>query len=132
MTNTSAEALTPGEYENRIAARINAIRADHDLPKVKVNECANNCAKRWARLLAEHQHLYHQSMSIVMEKCNAEGAGEVLGTGKVTPRRMVSLWMNSPTHRRIILTKRFNRIGVGAVRDDLGLWWVVIDFTYQA
>ena len=36
------------------------------------------------------------------------------GTGRYgTPQGLVRLWMNSPTHRHIILTRELRRIGLG-------------------
>jgi uncharacterized protein YkwD len=31
---------------------------------------------------------------------------------------VVKAWLNSPVHRKNILDKRFNRVGVGVVRGD--------------
>ena len=41
-----------------------------------------------------------------------------------TPRKMVSLWMNSPPHRRNIL-RNYTQIGIAQVRDSSGRLWVV-------
>jgi uncharacterized protein YkwD len=47
--------------------------------------------------------------------------GEDLAWGEnyqVTPENVVKAWLNSPVHRKNILDKRFNRVGVGVVRGD--------------
>lgn len=124
-------ALTSTDYEQKIVQKINVIRAGHGLQRVRYSSCADEVAERWARRLREQRILVHRSMTFVMNKCSAEGAGEILGSGSIRPWRMVQLWMGSPTHRSVILDSKWNRVGVGAVRDSTGRWWVAINFLYQ-
>ena len=48
-------------------------------------------------------------------------AGENLARGQKTPEEVVSAWMNSPGHRKNILSARYTQIGVGYVAD--GNYW---------
>jgi uncharacterized protein YkwD len=48
-------------------------------------------------------------------------AGENIAMGQPTPKEVVNDWMHSQGHRRNILSKDFNYIGVGYVKD--GNYW---------
>jgi len=39
---------------------------------------------------------------------------------RLRPRLVVSMWMHSPSHRAILLSSRFTRIGVGRARGRYG------------
>ena len=47
---------------------------------------------------------FHQSMSTILNNCNAYYAGETLGRGAISPKRLVYLWMHSPEHRQVLLS----------------------------
>jgi len=46
-----------------------------------------------------------------------------LGAGS---RKVVARWRHSPTHRRIVLSRRFRHVGVGVVRDGRRTLWTVV------
>jgi uncharacterized protein YkwD len=69
-------------------------------------------------------------MDALMERCDAYYAGETLARGSVGPRRVVTLWMHSPSHRAVLLNPRPRRIGVGATPDVYGRWVVAADFMH--
>lgn len=55
-------------------------------------------------------------------------AGENLAKGQATPKSVMKSWMNSSGHKKNILEKDFNHIGVGAVKDG-GTWYWVQEFS---
>ncbi len=67
-------------------------------------------------------------MGSVLDKCNAQYAGETLGRGSMSPRKLVRMWMHSPGHREILLTPKARRIGIGATPDSSGGWVVAANF----
>jgi uncharacterized protein YkwD len=87
-------------------------------------------ADRHAEDMVERDYFAHVSPggSDVVDRVRRTGwpagrrrwrAGEVLvwGTGRnSTPRALVSAWMRSPGHRRILLDDRFDVAGVGVTR----------------
>jgi uncharacterized protein YkwD len=119
----SATAMAPDVYEARVQRWVNKRRAAHGLNRVRMSGCADRSAERWSRHLAARNAFYHQSMSAVLDRCNARYAGETLGRGSMWPRKLVRMWMHSPGHRAILLSGKAKRIGVGATRDGRG--WVV-------
>jgi uncharacterized protein YkwD len=47
-------------------------------------------------------------------------AGENLlwSEGDVTPSQAVTMWLNSPSHRRVMLATRWRELGLGVVKAD--------------
>ena len=110
----------PGEYANRIVARINDARARAGLRKVRVYQtCLDSHSERWARHLAQSGRLVHRNQYRVLSACNLHWTGETLarGAGGLSPRAMVRAWMHSPAHRAVLMKPRANLAGV-AIRHN--------------
>jgi len=56
------------------------------------------------------------------------GENLLVGPAGMPIDQMEQVWMNSPGHRANILSPRFTRIGIGAVRTTSGRWWATQDF----
>ncbi len=123
-----APAMATGTYERHVQYWINVRRAHHGLHKLRLASCADSAAERWGAYLASTDEFFHQSMTSILNKCNAYYAGETLGRGAITPKRLVYLWMHSPEHRHVLLSKYPRRIGIGAYPDRFGEWVVAADF----
>ena len=136
-TTTSADAaslsyirsISPDTFESRVIANINREREARGLRKVRGHSCTDYYAERWGRYLSRNLEFFHQDLDPFFDKCHATYAGETLARGAVTPKEIVRLWMNSPGHRAILLSKNPRRIGVGAYLDSRGDWLVAADFT---
>ncbi len=115
-------------YESRLQTVINDRRAAHGLRPLRVDRCTDRIAERWGRHLARDGAFEHQSLSPLLRRCEARWAGETLAYGRVKPARMVRMWMHSPGHRAILLSRRPTHVGIGAARDSRG-WVVAADFT---
>jgi uncharacterized protein YkwD len=122
-------SLSSETYELKVQQRINERRAQHGLRKLSLEPCTDGTAERWAQKLAETNAFYHQSMGDIIDRCDAFYAGETLGKGAISPNRLVRLWMQSPPHRKVLLSKRAKRIGVGAYADSTGAWVTAANFT---
>lgn len=125
---STSMALAPNTYERRVQRIVNNRRAHHGLRRLRLARCPDGTAERWSRHLAATGSFYHQSMTDVLNTCNAHYAGETLGRGAISPRRLVRLWMHSPEHRKILLTRKARRIGIGATPDSSGRWVVAANF----
>lgn len=115
-------------YESKTQYWVNRQRVQRGLPRLRLAGCAETVAKRWSEHLAVTGEFYHQSMSDVLNRCDARYAGETLGRGTMTPRGLVKLWMQSPPHRAVLLSSKSRRIGVGATYDSTGRWVVAANF----
>ena len=120
--------MDPQTYERKVRRQINKKRANHNLSRVKGNACAARIAQDWSDYLAPRFEFFHQDLSPFFKKCNTTYAGETLARGAITPKRMVRLWMESPGHRRILLSKSPRKVGLGATLDPRGDWVVTADF----
>lgn len=132
QTATAAVAPTfrvaPATYEQRVQHLVNLRRADHGLPALRYAACPDGTAQRWSRYLALNDAFFHQSMSNILDRCHARYAGETLGRGDMSPNRLVTMWMHSPGHRAILLSRQARRIGIGATPDAFGRWVVAANF----
>lgn len=128
----SAVAVRPAyatqTYENEVKLYINNERRKRGLRALTWATCTDTVAERWASYLASHDAFYHQSMTALLRRCNARYAAETLAKGNITPRTLVTLWMNSPVHRHVMLSSSPHRIGIGAVPDSHGQWVVAANY----
>ena len=122
-------SMSSDTYEQKVQYFINKRRAEHGLPKLALESCTDGTAERWAQKLAASNEFYHQSMGNILDHCRAYYAGETLGKGAISPHRLVYLWMHSPAHRAVLLSKHAKRIGVGAYVDSTGSWVTAANFT---
>lgn len=110
----SPAAAGPTLKERRIIAKINDIRGDHGLRKLRVGPKIQRGAHGWARHLLRTDSFHHSRL--------APRTGENIAWGTCswfTPRESVRAWMRSSSHRALILDRRFRTIGAGWVR---GRW----------
>jgi uncharacterized protein YkwD len=128
MAQTAHPAMARSAYERATLRYINAVRRAHHLGTLSFASCSNKAASRWSNHLAATHGFYHQSMVRLLNVCHARYAGETLGMGTMTPQKLVSLWMHSPPHRHILLSKNPKRIGIGATPNSNGEWVVAAEF----
>jgi len=121
-------AMARSTYERRVQFWINRRRHQHGLHRLKYASCTDRVAERWGKHLALNDAFRHQSMMRILLKCDAYYAGETLGRGAITPRRLVYLWMHSPEHREVLLSSHAHRIGIGCYPDRYGRWVTAVDF----
>ena len=123
----ASPALSDTVYERRVQDWVNVSRRRHGLRALRFAACTDAAAERWSSHLAARNAFYHQAIGRLLERCNASYAGETLGRGTITPRRLVSMWMHSPPHRHVLLSKSPRRIGIGAVPTATGEWVVAAE-----
>ncbi len=123
-----APAMATSTYERRVQYWVNVRRSHHGLPKLRLAACTESVAEQWGKYLASTDQFFHQSMTSVLDRCNAYYAGETLGRGAISPKHLVYLWMHSPEHRHVLLSRYPRRIGIGAFPDRYGEWVVAAEF----
>ena len=120
--------MATGTYEKRVQYWVNRKRNQHDLRRLRIAGCTDTSAEQWSSYLARNDLFNHQEMSDLLDRCNAMYAGETLGRGAISPRRLVRMWMDSDGHRHVLLSRKSRRIGIGAVPDAYGRWVVAANF----
>jgi uncharacterized protein YkwD len=124
VSTTVRPAMTSRAYRVQVTRLVNSARRRHHLQPLRTSACAQRVAGRWSAHLAGGRSLRHQSMRRLLRTCHARYVGETLGRGAISPRALVSLWMHSTPHRRVLLSRSPRRIGVGATPDGHGAWVV--------
>ena len=120
-----AQAATPSQtYQRQIMAATNQIRADHDLPEFKRQQCVQRFAVRQAARMARQERMFHQDLGPVLSECGLTMAGENVAYGFPNGTAVVRRgWMRSEGHRANILNPRFRLLGAGARQADNGQWY---------
>lgn len=102
-----SDGAEPTRRELAIVERINEVRAENALRPLAVGPRIQEGARAYSRSLLGRDLFVHSG---------ARGVAETLAWGvawKMTPRRIVALWLASPPHRRWLLWPEARRIGVG-------------------
>lgn len=110
------------EFETRILIKINRARAKRGLRKIRVFEsCMDHKSERWARRIKRTGKFVHRNQSKVLTDCDVMWAGENLVRGQgLTPGSAVRAWLDSPSHRKVMLKKRARWAGIGVRIDSEG------------
>ena len=128
-TATEIRAMAPSTYEEQLQTIINRERARRGLRKLTLETCTDHYSGRWSQHLSDTSSFYHQSLKPFFEQCGARYAAETIAWGVWTPRTTVTAWLRSTGHRRILLSTKPRRIGIGAVLSPEGHWVVTANFT---
>ena len=105
-----AEAA-PTTMEKRLVARINDARSAHGLRQLRIREGLSDGAHSWSRYLLRRDSFYHASLS--------PGVAEIIAWGTCswfTPAQSVRMWLNSSSHRALLLRPGFRFVGTGWTR----------------
>lgn len=121
-------AYSDAYYEQGVQYWVNVQRKRHGLRPLKFASCTDAVAEHWSSVLAGTGSFYHQSMTRLLNRCNAYYAGETLGRGAITPKTLVTMWMHSAPHRHVLMSKSPTRIGIGATPNASGEWVVAANF----
>jgi len=104
------------DYEDRVVYWTNVKRKRHGRRPLRTWSCPDSYAERWSYYLARTGRFYHQDVTRMFDCSGVNRVAENLVRGKVTPRQAVNLWMQSEEHRRILLSPKYTRVGVGSYR----------------
>ena len=124
----SMEALDTG-----VIQQVNVIRRQHELPPVKLNQSLAEAASAHSDEMASDGYFDHASFDGTafwkrIGRWYGSGGYTYWSVGEnllwsspdVDPAKALELWMNSPEHRKNILTARWREIGVSAVHTSQG------------
>jgi uncharacterized protein YkwD len=112
----ATRARTLSSPEASLLQSINAVRASHGLAPLRVDVHLLGAARSHSADMMRRQYFAHGS---VAQRALSRGArGPVFGedlawaTG-ISADWVVNAWLNSPTHRAVLLRPGFRRIGIG-------------------
>ena len=120
-----AAARRTTAFEKAVHRKTNGARNRHGRRDLRPQRCVDRFAESQARAMMRRGTGFHQNLSRVLRRCDLGLVGENVAWGYFAgPAQVVRAWMDSPGHRRNILDGRFGLLGVGAVRDARGEWYV--------
>jgi uncharacterized protein YkwD len=114
-----ATAVTPPE--KRLLRLIDATRQSHGLPALRDSRPLCRSARRYSGYMLAHDYFGH--LTTIRAAGGFRLKGEALAgySGwRFRPRHVLRLWMHSPPHRALVLSRRMRFAGVGARRGRLG------------
>ena len=120
----SASAAASDTYERDAARYANAERTKRGLPALGGARCLDVYAERLAVALSREQRLRHSDLGVILRVCRLRTVGENVAYGYPNGKSVTQGWMGSPGHRANILNRAFRGVGIGAVQDRRGRWWV--------
>jgi uncharacterized protein YkwD len=120
----AAQAAATPQWQ--LICMINNTRAAHGLGRLYFADGLRNVAQTHSRDMLDRRYfshtsptgstLYYRIAHSGFTRYGAWWAGETLawGTGSyATPYATLRMWLNSPTHRAVLLSSRYNWIGIG-------------------
>jgi uncharacterized protein YkwD len=109
----TSSAAKPAEA---MAVRINAVRARHGLPPLRVAPKLMRSSRAYAKRLARNGSLYHGSAYRVPGfRQSAEMLASDLGW-RARLRGPIQMWLHSPGHRALMLSGAFRYVGAFPAR----------------
>lgn len=103
-----ARAAAPTRMEKALLAAVNEARAALHLHRLRFGKRLQQGAHVYARRLMQRNLFAHASLSPGMAETLAWGTA-----GVMDPRVIVQLWLDSPSHRAILLWPEARRAGFG-------------------
>ncbi len=118
---------------------VNAVRVEHDLSPLQLDERLEQISQDYAVTMAESDCMAHDCGGVgrIAQRATRAGVayrliGEALAAGPPDATRVVDLWMASEHHRDILLNPDITSAGVGHVFKpnddgvaDYGHYWVL-------
>ena len=108
--------------ERTVIRAINRARASHGLRRLLTGRRLARAADAHSRNMLRANFFSHGSFSQrVRRYVRYRSIGETIAmTSRCSARTVVRMWLSSPSHRAVLLSSRFRRVGVGRRLGRLG------------
>ena len=116
VATTAAQARSLSGSESSLLSQMNAVRASHGLPALRLDHRLARAARGHSADMMRRQYFAHGA---VLGRALAAGArGPVFGenlawSSDLTAQWVVNAWLASPRHRAVLLRRGFRRVGIG-------------------
>lgn len=111
--------------------KVNAARRIRGLAPVKLDNELSRVAQRHSHVMRADQRLFHTPDSKLHRQVSGEESlGEAVGRG-TSGERLFRAFMDSPSHRSVILDRHFRFFGIGASY-EVGELWTTLLFESEA
>lgn len=107
--------------ESSFLTAINAVRAEHSAPRVRLDDGLVRAARAHSVDMVRAGYFQHGDLVRRLVSFGARGpmVGEDLGWTVINAGqtdRIISWWLESPGHRAVLLRRGFHSIGIGVAR----------------
>jgi uncharacterized protein YkwD len=122
LTGLLVVALLPAAQAAANAQRdaidqLNQIRRSHDLKELRPSPSLHRSSTRYAEHMVDTDYFGHGSRIAVSSRFGRAGETLELHSGwEPEPGLAINGWMNSPTHRAVLLSSQFRWVGMGIAR----------------
>lgn len=119
---TARVAGAQASEEPQFVASINEARASHGLRQLRRNNILERSSIAFTFWMLDREYFGHRSSIRTSRRFGLRG--EVLarsGRDDPDPEGTVSQWLASPSHRAVLLNRRFQFIGIGFARGWIGI-----------
>ena len=117
QAETTAVALT--WHDRLLLEELNRARAAHGLVPLRVDAQLQAAARAHSTDMLQRGYFSHGDFAARMSRHGARGPriAENIGwaSGRLRARRIVNMWLRSPTHRANVLRAGFRRVGVAGI-----------------
>jgi uncharacterized protein YkwD len=126
----SAASARQDRTESAILRAMNHVRARHRLPQLRVNGALARAADAHSAAMLRSGQFSHGAMSARLRRYTRSRAiGENLAwMSRCNGHKVVSMWLRSAPHRKIMLARRFKMVGIGR-RASRSLCMITADFS---
>ena len=132
---TTAGSRSDKALEHEALIRINKARQTNNLPPLNEVDEIVRAAFGHSQDMAARESISHAGSDgsdpgqrIKRANYDWKIHGEIVAFGFETADAVVDAWMNSPTHRDVILTRRFDDFGAGPARAKNGTTYWTVNF----
>jgi uncharacterized protein YkwD len=102
-------------------SQLNQIRQGNGLPALRASESLLRSSTRYAQHMIASDYFGHASRIAASGAFGRVGETLELHAGwKADPARTIDEWMNSPTHRAVLLSGSYRWVGMGIARGKIG------------
>jgi len=127
LTVTCKKEVVLNETELAFLNLVNDVRVENNLKPLTTDKKLMNLAEARCSDMVARNYFSHYTSECKRIKC-----GEILGRAKPfsfgTPEKFLNAWLNSQSHRGVILNPIYKNIGIGII-DNNGIRIVTIIFS---
>jgi len=115
------QAQAASAPEKRLLQLVDSTRKAHGLPALRDSSSLCRSARHQSRFMLVHDRFGHLARIRASARFRTKGEALAMYTGwRLRPAAVLRLWLSSPRHRSIVLSRRVRFAGVGASRGRFG------------
>jgi uncharacterized protein YkwD len=101
--------------------QLNQVRQANGLAALRGSDALERSSERYARQMIDTDYFGHASRIAVGSQFARAGETLALHSGwTAKPEQTIGQWMNSPTHRAVLLSRGYRWVGMGIARGRIG------------